>query len=127
LKVTKTDLPGVVLVTPRAFEDDRGFFMETFNQASFSEAGLPSEFVQDNHSRSEKGVLRGLHYQFPQWQGKLVRVLNGEIFDVAVDIRRDSPNFGRWIGEYLNADNRQQMYVPPGYAHGFGPLASAVI
>lgn len=93
--------------------------METFNQLVFSEARLPDEFVQDNHSRSTKGVLRGLHYQYPQWQGKLVRVLYGEIFDVAVDIRRDSPNYGEWVGEYLNAGNKQQLYVPPGYAHGF--------
>ncbi len=93
--------------------------METFNQSAFAEVGLPDEFVQDNHSRSERGVLRGLHYQHPQWQGKLVRVISGEIFDVAVDIRRDSPNFGEWIGEYISAENRNQLYVPPGYAHGF--------
>lgn len=119
MKVEKTKLPDVVLITPKAFEDERGFFMETFNQLVFSEARLPDEFVQDNHSRSTKGVLRGLHYQYPQWQGKLVRVLYGEIFDVAVDIRRDSPNYGEWVGEYLNAGNKQQLYVPPGYAHGF--------
>ena len=93
--------------------------METYNQIFFGERGLPDHFVQDNHSRSSKGVLRGLHYQYPQWQGKLVRVINGEIFDVAVDIRRDSPNFGKWVGVYLSERNNQQLYVPPGYAHGF--------
>ena len=119
MQIEKTTLPGVVILTPRVFRDDRGFFMETFNQSEFSSLGLPVEFVQDNHSRSSKGVVRGLHYQYPQWQGKLVRVINGEIFDVAADIRRDSPTFGHWFGTYLNAENQQQLYVPPGYAHGF--------
>jgi dTDP-4-dehydrorhamnose 3,5-epimerase len=119
LKVEKTKLPGVVILHPRIFEDDRGFFMETYNQSSFSENGLPDEFNQDNHSRSSKGVLRGLHYQYPQWQGKLVRVISGEIFDVAVDIRKDSPNYGEWIGVPLSSTNFQQLYIPPGYAHGF--------
>ena len=119
MKVEKSPLPGVVLITPKVFEDDRGFFMETFNQAVYSEAGLPDLFVQDNHSRSIKGVLRGLHYQYPQWQGKLVRVISGEIFDVAVDIRQDSPGYGQWYGVYLDDEKRQQLYIPPGYAHGF--------
>jgi dTDP-4-dehydrorhamnose 3,5-epimerase len=119
LKVEKTPLPGVVLITPKVFEDDRGFFMETFNQAGYSDAGLPDSFVQDNHSRSIKGVLRGLHYQYPQWQGKLVRVISGTIYDVAVDIRQDSPGYGKWYGVYLDDEKRQQLYIPPGYAHGF--------
>lgn len=104
---------------PRVFEDDRGFFMESYNQSSFAENGLPDEFNQDNHFRSAKGVLRGLHYQYPQWQGKLVRVISGEIFDVAVDIRKDSPHYGEWIGVTLSSTNFQQLYIPPGYAHGF--------
>jgi len=119
LKVEKTELPGVVLISSEFFEDDRGFFMETYNRDVFIEHGLPSEFVQDNHSRSAKGVLRGLHYQYPQWQGKLVRVISGEIYDVAVDIRKDSPHYGKWVGKYLNVDNKLQLYIPPGYAHGF--------
>ena len=119
MKVEKTKLPGVVIIHPRVFEDDRGFFMESFNQATFAQAGLADQFCQDNHSKSEKGVLRGLHYQYPQWQGKLVRVISGEIYDVAVDIRKDSPSFSKWIGVTLSADNKQQLYVPPGYAHGF--------
>ena len=119
MKVEKTQLPGVVILHPNVFADDRGFFMETYNQVFFGDQGLPDQFVQDNHSRSSKGVLRGLHYQYPQWQGKLVRVINGEIFDVAVDIRRDSPDFGKWVGVYLSETNHQQLYVPPGYAHGF--------
>jgi len=119
LQVQKSILPGVVIVTPKVFRDDRGFFMETFNQSEYSQHGLPDEFVQDNHSRSSKGVIRGLHYQYPLWQGKLVRVIYGEIFDVAVDIRRDSPTFSKWFGIYLNAESLQQLYIPPGYAHGF--------
>ena len=123
LKKEKTDLPGVVILTPDVFRDERGFFMETFNEVRFAEHGLPEQFVQDNHSRSSKNVLRGLHYQYPQWQGKLVRVIQGEIFDVAVDIRRDSPTFSQWVGVTLSADNLQQLYVPPGYAHGFCVLS----
>ncbi len=119
MKVEKTKLPGVVVLSPKVHGDERGFFMETFNQATFANLGLPDEFVQDNHSRSSYGVLRGLHFQYPQWQGKLVRVLNGEIFDVAVDVRADSPTFGQWVGVTLSADNKQQLYVPSGYAHGF--------
>lgn len=123
MEIQKTYLPGVVIVTNRVFDDDRGFFTETYNQRSFSEAGLPSEFVQDNHSRSMRGVLRGLHYQYPQWQGKLVRVVRGEIFDVAADIRRDSPSFGKWFGVTLDEECQQQLYVPPGFAHGFCVLS----
>ena len=119
MNIEKTELPGVILITNREFADERGFFTETYNQRQFSEAGLPADFVQDNHSRSNRGVLRGLHYQYPQWQGKLVRVIRGEIFDVAVDIRSDSPNSGQWVGVTLNADSQQQVYVPPGFAHGF--------
>lgn len=107
------------MVTPQVFGDDRGFFMETYNEQKAKELGLPTTFVQDNHSKSSKGVLRGLHYQSPQWQGKLVRVVSGEIFDVAVDIRAGSSTFGQWVGFTLNADNKQQLYVPEGFAHGF--------
>lgn len=123
IEVTKTPLSGVVIVKNRVFGDERGFFMETFHQEHFESAGLPSKFVQDNHSRSSKGVLRGLHYQYPQWQGKLVRVLSGAIFDVAVDIRPDSRTFGQWFGLELNDENRLQLYIPPGFAHGFATLS----
>lgn len=119
MQVEKTKLEGVLLVTPQVFGDDRGFFMETYNKAKAAELGLPTEFVQDNHSKSSYGVLRGLHYQSPQWQGKLVRVVQGEIYDVAVDIRAGSPTFGQWVGFYLNDENKQQLYVPEGFAHGF--------
>ena len=119
MKVDKCKLEGVLLVTPQVFGDDRGFFMETYNQQKAKDLGLPDTFVQDNHSKSSKGVLRGLHYQAPQWQGKLVRVVSGEIYDVAVDIRDGSPTFGEWVGFTLNADNKQQLYVPEGFAHGF--------
>jgi len=119
MNVEETKLEGVLLVTPQIFGDDRGFFMETYNREKAIELGLPAEFLQDNHSKSSKGVLRGLHYQNPQWQGKLVRVVQGEIYDVAVDIRSDSPTFGESVGVYLNDDNKQQLYVPPGFAHGF--------
>ena len=119
MNVEQTKLDGVLLVTPRVFGDDRGFFMETYNQAKAVELGLPGTFVQDNHSKSSHGVLRGLHYQSPHWQGKLVRVVQGEIFDVAVDIRTGSATYGEWVGFYLNQDNKQQLYVPEGFAHGF--------
>jgi len=125
LQVEDTALEGVKIITPRLFEDERGFFMETFSTRSFSAAGLPTEFVQDNHSYSKKGVLRGLHYQYPQWQGKLVRVLAGEIFDVAVDIRQDSATLGHWVGITLSAENRKQLYLPAGFAHGFCVLGEA--
>lgn len=119
MQIDKCKLDGVLLVTPQVFGDERGFFMETYNQQKAKEFGLPTNFVQDNHSKSTKGVLRGLHYQSPQWQGKLVRVISGEIFDVAVDIRHGSPTFGEWVGFTLNSENKQQLYVPEGFAHGF--------
>lgn len=118
--VTPTALPEVLILEPRVFGDARGFFFESFNQRDFAQAtGLDIEFVQDNHSRSVKGVLRGLHYQIQHPQGKLVRVTQGEVFDVVVDLRRDSPNFGKWDGVVLSADNKRQLWVPPGFAHGF--------
>ena len=126
MEVHDTHLKGVRLIVPRVFNDDRGFFLETFNAAVFEENGLPVNFVQDNHSRSSRGVLRGLHYQHPTWQGKLVRVVTGEIFDVAVDIRRESPTFGQWYGVILNEENKHQLYIPPGYAHGFCVLGDTV-
>jgi dTDP-4-dehydrorhamnose 3,5-epimerase len=119
MKFTETELPGVVIVEPRVFGDDRGFFMETYHSEKFAAGGISAPFVQDNHSRSVKGVLRGLHYQEPRAQGKLVRAINGAIFDVAVDIRRDSPAFGKWVGVILSDENRLQLWVPPGFAHGF--------
>lgn len=114
-----TSLPEIICLAPKVYADERGFFMETFQARRFSEAGLPANFVQDNHSRSKKGTLRGLHYQIRQPQGKLVRVVVGEIFDVAVDIRRSSPTFGHWVGDILSAENKLQWWVPPGFAHGF--------
>lgn len=118
-------IPDVVLFTPNFFGDERGFFFESFSQSAFEEAtGLKRHFVQDNHSKSQRGVLRGLHYQLdPMAQGKLVRVVQGEVFDVAVDIRKDSPTFGQWIGEILSAENRKQLWVPEGFAHGFVTLS----
>lgn len=120
MKATRLAIPEVVLLEPKVFGDDRGFFFESFNHAQFEEAiGRPAKFVQDNHSKSVKGVLRGLHYQMQQTQGKLVRVVQGEVFDVAVDIRRSSPTFGKWVGAHLSADNKHQLWVPEGFAHGF--------
>lgn len=121
LQVTPTALPGVLILEPKVFGDERGFFLESFNQRAFNEAtGLDVTFVQDNHSRSAKGVLRGLHYQLPPHeQGKLVRVVRGSVFDVAVDIRRDSPTFGQWVGVELSEANHRQLWIPPGLAHGF--------
>jgi len=116
---TETELPGVVLIEPRVFADARGFFMEIYHKARFAAAGIDVEFVQDNHSRSEGRVVRGLHYQLRHPQGKLVRVIVGAVFDVAVDIRRSSPTFGRWVGCMLSAENHHQLYIPPGFAHGF--------
>lgn len=120
----KLALPEVVLFTPKVFGDERGFFFESFSEREFVEAtGLDYRFVQDNHSKSVKGVLRGLHYQLPpNAQGKLVRVVQGAVFDVAVDIRKSSPNFGKWAGAMLSADNKQQLWIPPGFAHGFVTL-----
>ena len=120
MQVTACAIPDVLLLEPRVFGDERGFFMESFNQRAFNAAtGLDLQFVQDNHSRSARNVLRGLHYQAVQPQGKLVRVVAGEVFDVAVDIRRNSPTFGQWVGETLSATNKRQLWVPPGLAHGF--------
>ncbi|TAM17857.1 MAG: dTDP-4-dehydrorhamnose 3,5-epimerase [Pandoraea sp.] len=120
MKVTPTKIPDVLLIEPQVFSDDRGFFFESFNQRKFEEAiGRSVNFVQDNHSRSSRGVLRGLHYQIKQPQGKLVRVIAGEVFDVAVDLRKKSPTFGQWIGEYLSAENKRQLWIPEGFAHGF--------
>jgi dTDP-4-dehydrorhamnose 3,5-epimerase len=124
--VIPTVLPGVLILEPKVFGDVRGFFFESFNAQDFAQAtGLDVNFVQDNHSRSAQGVLRGLHYQIQQPQGKLVRVTEGEVFDVAVDIRRSSPHFGQWVGVHLSADNRRQLWVPPGFAHGFAVLSAS--
>lgn len=120
MKATSTAIPDVMVIEPRVFGDARGFFFESFNQNAFNEAtGTSLNFVQDNHSRSAQGVLRGLHYQLQQAQGKLVRVVRGAVFDVAVDIRKSSPTFGQWVGETLTEDNHKQLWVPPGFAHGF--------
>ncbi|HXX86098.1 MAG TPA: dTDP-4-dehydrorhamnose 3,5-epimerase [Casimicrobiaceae bacterium] len=119
MKVIPTELPDVLLIEPRVFADERGFFFESYNRRALAEAGLAGEFVQDNHSRSKRSVLRGLHYQIEHAQGKLVRVTLGEVFDVAVDIRRSSPTFGRWTGMVLSAENKRMLWIPPGYAHGF--------
>ncbi|MDP8947480.1 MAG: dTDP-4-dehydrorhamnose 3,5-epimerase [Actinomycetota bacterium] len=119
MKVIETKIPGVVIVEPKVFGDERGFFMETWHRARYEEAGLPGRFVQDNLSFSAGGVLRGLHFQNPDQQGKLVQVLQGEVFDVAVDIRVGSPTFGEWEGLILSSENKRQFYVPEGFAHGF--------
>ena len=124
MNVIRTAIPEVVLIEPKVFGDARGFFFESFNQKAFNEAtGTNHQFVQDNHSRSAKGVLRGLHYQIQQPQGKLVRVVRGAVFDVAVDIRKSSPTFGQWVAEELSEDNHRQLWVPPGFAHGFVVLS----
>ncbi|WP_248744149.1 MULTISPECIES: dTDP-4-dehydrorhamnose 3,5-epimerase [unclassified Pseudomonas] len=124
MNVITTDLPGVLIIEPKVFGDERGFFYESFNAKTFQEAtGLTPQFVQDNHSRSQKGVLRGLHYQLENTQGKLVRVTAGEVLDVAVDIRRSSPHFGKWVAVRLSADNHRQLWVPEGFAHGFVVLS----
>ena len=126
MKVTPCAIADVLLIEPRVFDDDRGFFFESYNQRVFREAsGLSVDFVQDNHSKSARNVLRGLHYQIKQPQGKFVRVVAGEVFDVAVDIRRSSPTFGQWVGEILSADNKRQLWVPPGMAHGFVVLSES--
>jgi len=125
MKVTPTAIPDVLVIEPKVFGDERGFFFESFNQKAFNEAvGHEVVFVQDNHSRSLKNVLRGLHYQLPpKAQGKLVRVIQGEVFDVAVDIRKESATFGKWVGEILSAENKKQLWIPPGFAHGFLTLS----
>lgn len=119
MQITPTELSGVYLIEPRLFEDERGYFLETFHRQKFAEAGIDVEFVQDNFSHSRRGVLRGLHYQVEHAQGKLVRVTRGEIYDVAVDLRRSSPTFGRWTAALLSETNHRQLYIAPGFAHGF--------
>jgi dTDP-4-dehydrorhamnose 3,5-epimerase len=128
MKITSTRLPEVLLIEPKVFTDERGHFFESFNQRIFEEAvGRAVTFVQDNQSLSKKGVLRGLHYQLPPYeQGKLVRVVEGEVFDVAVDIRRDSPNFGQWVGVHLSSTNKHQLWIPEGFAHGFLAISDSV-
>ena len=126
MKFTKTELPGVILVEPDVYSDSRGFFLETYHQRKYSEGGIPGPFVQDNHSHSVRGTLRGLHAQVGRPQGKLVRAVAGEMFDVAVDIRNGSPTLGRWVGFVLSGENFRQLYVPPGFAHGFCVLSERV-
>lgn len=127
MNVETTSLPEVLILTPKVFGDDRGFFMESFNQKAFEEAtGCKSEFVQDNHSRSRQGVLRGIHYQLERPQGKLVRVTRGAVWDVAVDLRRDSSHFGQWVGVELTAENHRQLWVPEGFGHAFVVLSDTV-
>ena len=123
MKIIETRLPGCIVIEPRVFEDARGFFYESWNRDAFSAHGLPTAFVQGNVSSSMRGVLRGLHYQWPNPQGKLVSVSEGEVYDVAVDIRRGSPDFGRWVGAILSVNNRRQMWIPEGFAHGFVALS----
>ena len=119
MQIIDTALDSVKIIEPKVFGDDRGFFLESWNKQLFEDNGLPSHFVQDNHSRSSQGVLRGLHYQLKNAQGKLVRVTSGEVFDVAVDMRKSSPQFGQWMGVLLSESNKRQLWVPPGFAHGF--------
>lgn len=119
MKFVPTDLPEVIRIEPTVHGDERGFFMETWHTRRFHEAGIDGEFVQDNVSQSSKGTLRGLHYQIKHSQGKLVRVVQGEVFDLAVDLRKSSPHYGQWVGEVLSAENKHQLWVPPGYGHGF--------
>jgi len=125
VKVTPTSIPDVLLIEPDVFGDSRGFFMETWHRQKYAQQGLDVDFVQDNHSRSSKGVLRGLHYQLEQPQGKLVRVAAGKVFDVAVDIRKGSPTFGQWVSAELSEENQHQFYIPPGFAHGFCVLSES--
>ena len=127
MNVIPTEIPDVLIIEPKVFGDARGFFIETFNSRTFQQAtGLTPNFVQDNHSRSSKGVLRGLHYQIKNPQGKLVRALNGTVLDVAVDLRRSSPTFKKWVGAHLSDDNKRMMWIPPGFAHGFVVLSETV-
>ena len=119
MKITPTEISEVILIEPRVFQDERGFFFESYQKKKFQEAGITLEFVQDNHSKSLQSTLRGLHYQIKQAQGKLMRVVAGEIFDVAVDIRKNSPTFGKWVGDYLSAENKKMLWIPAGFAHGF--------
>jgi dTDP-4-dehydrorhamnose 3,5-epimerase len=125
MKVESTQIPGVLIIEPSVFGDDRGFFLESFNEREMRRIGIEAHFVQDNHSRSQRNVLRGLHYQINQPQGKLVRVVSGKVFDVAVDVRRDSPAFGKYVGVELSAENKRLLWVPPGLAHGFLVLSES--
>ena len=126
MKIVPTAIPDVLVIEPKVFADARGFFFESFNERAFEQAtGVSSKFVQDNHSRSVRNTLRGLHYQIQHAQGKLVRAVSGEVFDVVVDIRRNSPTFGKWVGERLSAENKKMMWVPPGLAHGFAVLSDS--
>jgi dTDP-4-dehydrorhamnose 3,5-epimerase len=125
MKIIETGLPEVLLLEPKVFGDARGFFLESWNRQTFADLGLNLDFVQDNHSRSAQGVLRGIHYQLNQPQGKLVRVVSGAVFDVAVDLRKTSPNFGKWVGYELSAENHRMLWVPPGFGHGFLVLSEA--
>jgi len=128
MEIEKTDLPGLLIVNPKIFRDERGYFYESYNQEKYHEAGIDTIFVQDNESRSVRGVVRGLHYQLaPHAQAKLVRVLEGTVFDVAVDIRKDSPTFGQWFGVELSAENKKQLYIPEGFAHGFSVLSETAV
>jgi dTDP-4-dehydrorhamnose 3,5-epimerase len=125
LKATPLELPGLLLLEPKVFGDDRGFFMELYHAKRYAELGIPGPFVQDNYSRSGRGTLRGLHFQEPQGQGKLVQVLAGSVYDVAVDVRKGSPTFGKWAAAELSAENRRQLWIPPGFAHGFCVLSES--
>jgi dTDP-4-dehydrorhamnose 3,5-epimerase len=127
MNIIETDLPEVLIVEPKVFGDDRGFFIETWNRQRYAAAGIDVDFVQDNLSFSRRGTLRGLHYQNPNAQGKLVHVLQGEVYDVAVDVRAGSPTFGRWVAVTLSSENRRQIYVPPGFAHGFCVVSEAAL
>lgn len=127
MKASALDIPGVLLFEPAAFADERGYFMESFQAERYRDAGLIQPFVQDNLSKSRHGVLRGLHFQYPRGQGKLVQVFQGEVFDVAVDIRRGSPSFGHWVGAILSSENRYQLWIPPGFAHGFCVLSGEAL
>lgn len=126
MKVTETNLPGVLIIEPRVFQDARGFFLETFSAGRYEAAGIPGPFLQDNHSRSLKGTVRGLHLQASKPQGKLMRAVSGSMLDVAIDVRLGSPNFGKWTSALLSGDNFKQLYVPPGFAHGFAVLSDVV-
>ncbi len=123
MQIEKTIIPGVLIIKPKVFEDDRGFFLESYNKKEFMEAGIADEFVQDNHSRSTRGVLRGLHYQKNYPQGKLIRAIQGEVLDVIVDIRKGSPTFGKWVSVLISAENKTQVWIPKGLAHGFSVLS----
>ena len=127
MKIIETEIPGVLLIEPQVFGDERGWFVETWQQQRYAEQGMPGPFVQDNQAFSQRGVLRGLHLQHPHGQGKLVQVISGEVFDVAVDVRRGSPCFGRWVGTILSDKNRHQFYVPEGFAHGYCVLSDEAI